>query len=197
MYNVEIRQQEPMWDKFHMGFYFIQKRSVKIYGMKKQDIYETWKSTGQLDKVMAFIKSCATGLITQKEMCEYLNITEQSFTNMKKKHPEIAKVMEDAKLDLKSKLIDALVKKALGFEIVEEEQFIEDGGKGEKQKRKIHRTKKQVPPDYKSIVYLLTKKFGKEFSERYEDIMLAEKKLEQAKEVWNNEQQVETSANED
>ena len=60
--------------------------------------------------------------------------------------------------------------------------------KVKKQKRKIHRTKKQVPPDYKSIVYLLTKKFGKEFSERYEEIMLAEKKLEQAKEVWENEQ---------
>lgn len=47
---------------------------------------------------------------------------------------------------------------------------------------------KTSSPDYKSIVYLLTKKFGKEFSERYEEIMLAEKKLEQAKEVWENEQ---------
>ena len=164
--------------------------------MKKKDIYETWKELGQLDQVMTFIKTCATGLISQREMCDYLNITEDTFSRLKTKHPEIAKAMEDAKLDLKNKLMDALVKKALGFEIVEEEQFIEDGGKGEKQKRKIHRTKKQIPPDYKSIVYLLTKKYGKEFSERYEEIMLAEKKIEQAKEVWESEQQTESSSDE-
>jgi hypothetical protein len=131
-------------------------------------------------------------------MCEYLGISEHAFINLKKKHPEVDKMMRNAKLDLKNKLIDALVKKALGFEIVEEEQFIEDSGKGEKQKRKIHRTKKQVPPDYKSIVYLLTKKFGKEFSERYEEIMLAERKIEEAKEVWENEQRkIESCTDED
>lgn len=156
--------------------------------MKRKDIYETWEKNGELNKVLAFIKECASNLVTQREMCEYLGITEVCFSNLKKKHPELQKMMDDAKLDLKNKLVNAMVKKALGFEIVEEEQFIEDAGKGEKQKRKIHRTKKQVPPDYKSIVYLLTKKFGKEFSERYEEIMLAEKKLEQAKEVWENEQ---------
>lgn len=165
---------------------------------KKPDIYESWQASGELDNVLAFIKSCSTNLVTQKEMCEYLGISEHAFINLKKKHPEVDKMMRNAKLDLKNKLIDALVKKALGFEIVEEEQFIEDSGKGEKQKRKIHRTKKQVPPDYKSIVCLLTKKFGKEFSERYEEIMLAERKIEEAKEVWENEQRkIESCTDED
>lgn len=34
----------------------------------------------------------------------------------------------------------------------------------------------------------MTKKYGKQFSERYEEITLAEKKLKEAKEVWENEQ---------
>ena len=88
---------------------------------KKPDIYESWQASGELDNVLAFIKSCSTNLVTQKEMCEYLGISEHAFINLKKKHPEVDKMMRNAKLDLKNKLIDALVKKALGFEIVEEE----------------------------------------------------------------------------
>lgn len=165
--------------------------------MRKADVYERWQQTGELDKVLAFIKECSTNLVSIQEMCEYLNISVKTFSLLRKKHPELQKLMENARLDLKNKLVNAMVKKALGFEVVEEEQFIEDTGRGEKQKRKIHRTKKQIPPDYKCIVYLLTKRFGKEFSERYEEIMLAERKLDEAKEVWENEQQTQSSTDED
>jgi len=168
-----------------VGFYYVKKES-DADGMREKDIYDIWKESGQLDAVIAFIASCANKLVSQREMCEYLKINESTFSRLKKRHPDIQEAINKARLDLKKDLVDALVKKALGFELVEEEQWIEDGGKGEKQKRKIHRTKKQVPPDYKSIVYLLTKRYGKEFSERYEEIMLAEKKLEQAKEEWEN-----------
>lgn len=165
--------------------------------MKRLDVYERWKESGDLDRIMEFIKECCSNLVTQKEMCRYLGITEQTLCALKKRHPELAKAMEDAKLDLKNRLTDALVKKALGYESVEEEQFIEDTGKGGKQKRKIHRTKRQIPPDYRSIVYLLTKKFGKEFSERYEEITLAEKRLEQAKEVWEDERSQQAEADDE
>ena len=154
--------------------------------MRDKEIYDVWKESGQLDGVIAFIASCANKLVSQREMCEYLKINESTFSRLKKRHPDIQEAINKARIDIKKDLVDALVKKALGFEVVEEEQWIEDGGKGEKQKRKIHRTKKQVPPDYKSIVYLLTKRYGKEFSERYEEIMLAERKLDEAKEVWDN-----------
>ena len=80
----------------------------------------------------------------------------------------------------------ALYKKAMGYELVEEEQFIEDKGKGEQQKRKIHRTKKQIGPDYKAIVYLLNKHFGREFSERADELELMEKRQSLGKEEWND-----------
>ena len=70
------------------------------------------------------------------------------------------------------------------YETIDEDQLIEE--KDGKQKKKVHRIKKQVGPDFKAIVYLLTKKFGKEYSERYEDLRLAEKKLEAQKEEWNS-----------
>lgn len=154
--------------------------------MRKKDIYETWVSNGLWNEVSAFIKDCTRKMVSQREMCIHLHMEESTFSRLKKRHPEIQAVIDEAKLDLKKDLINALYKKAIGFETVDEEQFIEDKGKGQEQKRKIHRTKKQVGPDYKSIVYLLTKVFGKEYSERYEELKLMEQKMIDAKEEWNN-----------
>ena len=166
---------------------------------RKKDIYQTWEATGQLPAVMAFIAECSKRLVTQREMCKHLNIDEATFSELKGKHPEIAECMVKAKLDLKKDLAGAMYKMALGFETIEETQDIEDGGKGKAQKRKIHRVKKQVGPSYKAIVYLLTKHFGKEYSERYEELRLMERKLEDNKETWENagEQKAEDRDEED
>lgn len=153
----------------------------------KKDTYEKWEAAGELPKILDYIRDCARKLVTQKEMCQALHIREDVFCNLKKRHPEIQRVQDEARFDLKRDLAGALYKKALGYEIIEETQDIEDSGKGQKQKRKIHRVKKQIPPDYKSILYLLTKTFGREYCERYEELQLAEKKLEQAREEWNSE----------
>ena len=152
----------------------------------RRDIYEVWKDSGDLPRIIEFIKDCSRKLISQTEMCKYLGIEDETFCRLKKRHPDLAVAQKDAKLNLKKDLCDALLKKALGYETVEEEQFIEDGGKGKEQKRKIHRIKKQVPADYKSIVYLLTKHFGIEYSERYEEMLITQKKLEASKEEWDN-----------
>lgn len=152
----------------------------------KKDFYEKWLESGELPKMLDFIRDCSRKLVTQKEMCEALHIREDVFCKLKKKHPEIQKAQDESRFDLKRDLAGALYKKAMGFESIEETQDIEDGGKGQKQKRKIHRVKKQVPPDYKSILYLLTKTFGREYCERFEEMQMMEKKLEQAKEEWNS-----------
>ena len=165
-------------------------------GMKR-DTYQMWEDTGQLPQVLEFIKECSRKLVTQKEMCTYLNLDEATFTRLKKKHPELDEAFHKAKLDLKKDLMGALYKKAIGYELVEEEQFIEDKGKGEQQKRKIHRTKKQVGPDYKAIVYLLNKHFGREFNERYDDFEILKEKQALLKEEWNDgSQEVECDTDE-
>lgn len=164
-------------------------------GMKR-DTYQMWQDTGQLSQVLEFIKECSRKLVTQKEMCRYLNLDEATFTRLKKKHPELDEAFHKAKLDLKKDLMGALYKKAMGYELVEEEQFIEDKGKGEQQKRKIHRTKKQVGPDYKAIVYLLNKHFGREFNERYDDFEIMKEKLALGKEEWSDGSEVESDSDE-
>ena len=152
----------------------------------KSDIYEMWEKSGQLPQIMDFIRDCARKLVTQREMCTYLNINESTFSRLKKAHPEIEQTQVLAKLDLKKDVMGALYKKAIGYETVEEEQFIEDKGKGEGQKRKIHRIKKQVPPDYRSCLYILTKHFGREYCERYEEMKMVEQRVKDSEDVWTN-----------
>lgn len=153
----------------------------------RKDIYETWKANGQLEEVLAFIADCSKKLVSQREMCKVLKMEEHAFSNLKKKHPEIMAAMDNARYELKKDLASAMYKKAVGFEAIEEDQYVEE--KDGKTKKKIHRIKKQVPPDFKALTYLLTKHFGKEFSERYEDIRLMEKKIEAQKEVWQSDEE--------
>lgn len=164
---------------------------------QKRDIFEMWAENGDLDRILDFIRDCSRKLVTQGEMCEHLGITETTFSKLKKKHPELQQAIDKSKLDLKKDLADAMYKLAMGYTLTEETQDIEDKGSGQSQKRKVHRTKKEIGPDFKAIVYLLTKKFGREYSQRYEDLQIAEKKIEEAKEEWLNEQQNQSCDDED
>lgn len=118
-------------------------------------------------------------------MCKYLKIEDHTFTNMKHKYPQIQEAIDKPRYELKKDLASAMYKKAMGYESVDEDQLIEE--KDDKQMKKVHRVKKQIGPDYKVITYLLTKKFGKEYSERFEDLQLMEKKIAMQKEEWSKD----------
>lgn len=154
---------------------------------RKPEIYENWKKDGSLDKKIEFIRDCTKKLVTQKEICRCLGLTERTMIIMRKKHPDIQDAMDRAKIDLKKELMGAIYKRAVGFEIIDEDQVIEDAGKGKEPKRKINRTKKTVAPDTRSAIYLLTKHFGREFSEKKDELDLMEERNKITKEEWNNE----------
>ena len=146
------------------------------------DIYKTWVRAGKLEEVLNFITECAKKLVTQTEMCKTLKMDPRTFSTLKKNHPDVQEAIDKAKFELKKDLASAMYKKAMGYETIEEDQYIED--KNGNQVKKIHRTKKQVAPDYKALTYLLTKHFGREYYERYLELALMEKKIEKNKEEW-------------
>lgn len=150
----------------------------------KKDTYEMWVDSGKWPEIRTFIGDCARKLVTQREMCKHLGIDEATFSRLKKKHPEIVKEIEAAKVNLKIDLMGAMYKKAIGFQTVDEEQIIEDKGKAGVTKRKVTKVTKQVPPDFKAIVYLLSKQFGRNFSDRSEELKLAEQKMKSNEEEW-------------
>lgn len=161
----------------------------------KLDQFERWKELGKLNEILEFITSCSRNLITQKDIAVRLGITEKSLSLMKKKHPEINDAIENGKLNLQKDLIAGMVKLALGYDEITETQDVTETGKSKEQKKKVNRVKKAIGPNYKAIIYLLTKNFGREYSERFEELQMQEKKIEQAKEEWNNE--TNTNSNEE
>lgn len=152
----------------------------------KRDTFELWLDHGKWPEIRAFITESARKLVTQGEMCERLSINEATFSRLKKKHPEIQRAIMDAKLDLKMDLMGVMYKKAVGYTSVDEEQIIEDKGNGGATKRKITKVTKQIQPEYKALVYLLSKHYGTNFHDRSEDLKLAKQKLLQSEEEWVN-----------
>lgn len=150
----------------------------------KKDTYQIWTESGKLNEILDFIKECARKLVTQKEMCKHLGITQDTFSRLKRKYPDIAKMQFAAKINLKMDLMGALYKRAVGYEFTDEVQHIEDSGKGKPPKRKIVKTTKHVPADKYSAVYLLTKHFGREFSDKSYELHLLEKRMLNNKEEW-------------
>src|SRR5690606_34087062 len=112
---------------------------------------------------------------TQKEMCKHLGITQDTFTRLKRKYPEIEKAQFEAKINLKMDLTAALYKRAIGYDVVEETQHIDDAGKTRGPRRKIVRTTRHIPADKYSAVYLLTKHFGREYSDKAYELKILEK----------------------
>ena len=152
----------------------------------KRDTYEMWLDSGKWPEIQTFIAECSKKLVTQREMCERLSIDEATFSRLKKRHPEIQQVIDSARINLKMDLMGAMYKRAVGFETVDEEQIIEDKGRGSPQRRKVTKVTKQVPPDFKALVYLLSRHFGRDFSDRSEELKLAELKLKENQEEWTN-----------
>ena len=160
-------------------------------GQKVTDTFGKWRASGKLPEVLEFIKECSRKLVTQTEMAKHLGINDETFSRMKLRHPEMQKVIDEAKLNLKKDLVGALYRRAMGYEYTDEIQYIEDGGKGKPPKRKIVRTKKWIPEDRYSLVYLLTKNFGVEFYDRKYELYLAEQKILDHKEDWKKDENTE------
>lgn len=154
-------------------------KNKRLYG---SSIYDDWVNSGKLNDVLSFIKKCAQRLVTQKEMCKQLGMNASTFSSLKKEHPNIQAAIDSAKYDLKCDLASAMYKRAIGYEVIEEDQLVEE--RDGKTKKKVHRIKKQVGPDYKALVYLLTKHFGKEYGESYEELLLNERKFAAKEVTW-------------
>ena len=82
--------------------------------MPKKDTFETWKDNGKWPEYREILRKGAVNHYTEKEIASCLNISQDTFTRIKKKHPEILNEMDDARRKDREDLIDAMRKLALG-----------------------------------------------------------------------------------
>ncbi len=152
---------------------------------KMLDMYEKWDKQGILNKHLKVIKDMIAKRSSQKQVSEYLGITEKTLIKLKKAHPKLDQAFIFGNDELKYNLINAMLKRALGYEYEEIQTVIEENKTGTK--KKIVKNVKRALPDYSAIRYLLIIKFGRDYNERREEIDLMKQRLEKNDEVWTND----------
>ena len=158
---------------------------------KMLDLYERWEESGHLEVKLKAISEMVSKRATQKQIAEYLGITEKTVIKLKKAHPKFNAAFQYGDEDLKHKLLDAIYQRAIGFEYEETQTVIEETKTGTK--KRITKYKKHSLPDITAIKYLLITKFGIEYNEKKAEIELMTRRIENGEEVWMNEYRDERS----
>src|SRR3989339_1098195 len=152
---------------------------------KMLDLYEKWEASGHLDDKLKSISEMVSKRATQRQVAEYLGITEKTIIKLRKVHPKLNNAFQYGDEELKHKLLDAVYRRAIGFEYEETQTVIEETKTGTK--KRITKFKKQSLPEIAAIKYLLIVKFGLEYNDKKEEIELMNKRLEKGEEAWSNE----------
>jgi len=149
----------------------------------KSDTFDLWKKNGALETKLGLISDLTARRSSQIVISQQLGINPKTFSMLKSKHSEIRKAVLEGEERLKSSLLDAVYKRAMGFEATDEVTTLEIVN--ERKKKRIVKTRKTFPPDVDACKYLLMIKFGKEYSPKKYELELMEKKIKSDKEVWD------------
>ncbi len=158
---------------------------------KMLDTFERWEKSGQLDAKLKSISEMTAQRATQRQIADYLGLTEKTLIKLRKVHPKLEEAFQFGDEELKNKLVDAMLRRAVGFEYEETQTVIEETKTG--QKKRITKFKKQSLPDIAAIKYLLITKFGIDFNEKKAEIELMARRIENGEEEWVNEYSDETN----
>lgn len=113
-------------------------------------------------------KWCEEGL-TNEMICQRLDIQESTWYEYQNKHPILKELVQASKSVMDSKVENALLKTALGFEYEEIKTIIEEDKNGKKRTR-IEKTKKYMPPNPTAQAFWLKNRKRDEWGDRKEII---------------------------
>jgi len=108
---------------------------------------------------------CQSGVI-QKDICKNLGISHQALAVYKRAHPELREMLKLGKEDAVAKVVDALYKRAVGYEY-EEERTVGTKAKGKPLViGRIEKIKKQVAPDVMAQMFYLQNRCSLDWRDR-------------------------------
>lgn len=100
---------------------------------------------------------------TDKEMSEFLGVTEQTFNNWKKAHSNFFESLKDWKLEADNRVERSLYERATGYRHPEDKIFKPAG-----EEPTIVKTEKHYPPDTTACIYWLNNRKPDEYKNRFE-----------------------------
>lgn len=150
--------------------------------MPRADIFETWKKNNVLEDKLNLITNLVGKRSTQLMISQQLGISSKTFITLRDKHKEIRDAIAKGEDMLLNNILDAIYKRAVGYETEDEVTTYEIVG--DRKKQRIVKTKKVYPPDIDACKYLLMIKFGRDYSPRKFELEILEKKTAEAIELW-------------
>lgn len=104
--------------------------------------------------------------VIEKDICKNLGISHDSLARYKKRHSELCEALKLGKEDAVAKVVDALYKRAVGYEYEEERTIgTKQAGKGLVIGR-IEKIKKQVAPDVMAQMFYLQNRCSMDWRDR-------------------------------
>lgn len=95
------------------------------------------------------VKAAAWSGMTDKEISEYIGISEATLNNWKAKYPKFLESLNEGKNDPNGRVKNALFQRAIGYDCDEDKIFNNNG------EALVVPTKKHYPPDPTSMIFWL------------------------------------------
>ena len=127
--------------------------------------YEDWITEDGLLKVQGWARD---GL-SNEQIAHNIGITAKTLCEWQNRFGEFRKALKKGKEVVDREVENALLKRAMGYETVEEvEEPVEDKETGEVQMRVTKRVKKQVAPDVTAQIFWLKNRKPAEFRDKHD-----------------------------
>ncbi len=114
--------------------------------------------------------------LTERQIARNLGVSKTSFETYKRKYPDFLALIKKGRGGLVRELENALVKRALGYEYIEEKTYIRT--EGGKQVQYVERTRKHMPPDVAALAILLKNKDKENWADNPQMVDLRRQMLE-------------------
>lgn len=118
--------------------------------------YEYWLT----DDGLTLLQGWARDGLTDEQIAEKMRISRSTLSAWKVKYSDISDTLKKGKEIIDMQVENALLKRALGYEYIEEKIEVESG------KRKITQTVKQVVPDTTAQIYWLKNRKPEQWRDR-------------------------------
>ena len=144
--------------------------------MPKKDTYMTWIENGTWPEYRKKLVKGVLNNYTDKELASCLRISQVTFIQLKKKHPEIIQTMEEAKTDDRQDLLDCIRILAKGAEDVIQRKTMKTKSGKVTEEKLIGETVHKLPPNLNACQYLLAVVHGEQYSADFRRLKLMEQK---------------------
>jgi len=128
--------------------------------MGRKGIYEEWLE----EEKLLLLETWARDGLTDEQIAKNVGIAPKTLYRWKNKYSQISQSLKKGKEIIDYEAENALLKRAIGYEVEEVKTYIEDTSSGKK--KKVEKTTKHIPADVTACIFWLKNRKPKEWRDK-------------------------------